>query len=66
MTTTAKPLGQNNSIGSGKKLAFAALYHRDFISYFVTTMIAMIAYNIEQKRLFFVRDCCVRTRVICG
>lgn len=47
MTTTAKPLGQNNSIGSGKKLAFAALYHRDFRSYFVTTMLAMMADNIE-------------------
>lgn len=47
MTSTAKPLGQNNSIGSEKKVAFAALYHRDFRIYFVTTMLAMMADNIE-------------------
>ncbi|HEX9453796.1 MAG TPA: MFS transporter [Candidatus Binatia bacterium] len=30
-----------------KKVAFAALHHKDFRSYFVTTMLAMMADNIE-------------------
>jgi MFS family permease len=47
MTSTAKPLGQNKALGSEKKIAFAALHHRDFRSYFVTTMLAMMADNIE-------------------
>ncbi|HXV81180.1 MAG TPA: MFS transporter [Candidatus Binatia bacterium] len=47
MASTAKPLNQNNAIGSEKKIAFAALRHRDFRSYFVTTMLAMMADNIE-------------------
>ena len=45
--TTAKPLSQNKALGSEKKIAFAALHHRDFRSYFVTTMLAMMADNIE-------------------
>jgi MFS family permease len=47
MASTAKPLSQNNAIGSEKRIAFAALHHRDFRSYFVTTMLAMMADNIE-------------------
>ena len=47
MASTAKPLSQNNAIGSEKKIAFAALHHRDFRSYFITTMLAMMADNIE-------------------
>jgi MFS family permease len=47
MASTAKPLSQDNAIGSEKKIAFAALHHRDFRSYFVTTMLAMMADNIE-------------------
>jgi MFS family permease len=47
MASTAKPLSQNNAIGTEKKIAFAALHHRDFRSYFVTTMLAMMADNIE-------------------
>jgi MFS family permease len=47
MASTVKPLTQNNAIGSEKKIAFAALHHRDFRSYFVTTMLAMMADNIE-------------------
>jgi MFS family permease len=47
MASTAKPLSQNNAVGSEKKIAFAALHHRDFRSYFVTTMLAMMADNIE-------------------
>jgi MFS family permease len=33
--------------GTNKKLAFAALHHRDFRFYFVGTMLAMMADNIE-------------------
>src|SRR4029450_10126394 len=47
MPSTAKPLSQNKALGSEKKIAFAALHHRDFRSYFVTTMLAMMADNIE-------------------
>jgi MFS family permease len=47
MASTAKPLSQDKAIGSEKKIAFAALHHRDFRSYFVTTMLAMMADNIE-------------------
>jgi MFS family permease len=47
MALTAKPLSQDKAIGSEKKIAFAALHHRDFRSYFVTTMLAMMADNIE-------------------
>ena len=47
MASSANELSQNNAIGSGKKVAFAALHHRDFRIYFVTTMLAMMADNIE-------------------
>src|SRR5262245_50510987 len=47
MASSANELSQSNVIGSGKKVAFAALHHRDFRSYFVTTMLAMMADNIE-------------------
>src|SRR5499426_599834 len=47
MASSAKELSQGNVIDSGKKVAFAALRHRDFRSYFVTTMLAMMADNIE-------------------
>jgi MFS family permease len=35
------------SAGHGKKIAFAALHHKDFRAYFVGTMLAMMADNIE-------------------
>jgi len=47
MASSADELSQGNVIGSEKKIAFAALHHRDFRSYFVTTMLAMMADNIE-------------------
>jgi len=47
MASSANELSQNNTIGSGKKVAFAALHHRDFRIYFVATMLAMMADNIE-------------------
>jgi MFS family permease len=36
-----------DSIRPQKKLAFAALHHKDFRAYFITTMLAMMADNIE-------------------
>ena len=36
-----------SSIALKRKVAFAALHHRDFRTYFVTTMLAMMADNIE-------------------
>ena len=47
MASSADELSQSNVLGSEKKIAFAALHHRDFRSYFVTTMLAMMADNIE-------------------
>ena len=47
MASSANELSQNNAIGSGKKVAFAALHHKDFRIYFVATMLAMMADNIE-------------------
>ena len=39
---------QENSVASAnKKVAFAALHHKDFRAYFVGTMLAMMADNIE-------------------
>jgi MFS family permease len=40
--------GQSDTtVGGGKKIAFAALHHKDFRAYFVATMLAMMADNIE-------------------
>jgi MFS family permease len=47
VASTAKPLSQEAAISAGKKVAFAALHHRDFRIYFVATMLAMMADNIE-------------------
>ena len=47
MASSANELSPSNVIGSGKKVAFAALHHRDFRIYFITTMLAMMADNIE-------------------
>jgi MFS family permease len=43
----ANQLSQEFALGAGKQIAFAALHHRDFRIYFVTTMLAMMADNIE-------------------
>ena len=42
----AKPQPQADNPG-GKRIAFAALRHKDFRAYFVATMLAMMADNIE-------------------
>ena len=50
MTVVAlnRKLSSNNVLtGSDKKIAFAALQHKDFRIYFVATMLAMMADNIE-------------------
>lgn len=43
----ANQLRPEVALDAGKKVAFAALHHRDFRIYFVTTMLAMMADNIE-------------------
>jgi MFS family permease len=46
--TVARSEAQANKTGDGdKKVAFAALHHKDFRAYFVATMLAMMADNIE-------------------
>jgi MFS family permease len=47
VAATANSLIQEGAIGAGKKVAFAALHHRDFRIYFIATMLAMMADNIE-------------------
>ena len=44
----ARSEARTNTTGEGgKKVAFAALHHKDFRAYFVATMLAMMADNIE-------------------
>jgi MFS family permease len=45
-TTREITTGQSSSV-SNKKIAFAALHHKDFRVYFIATMLAMMADNIE-------------------
>jgi MFS family permease len=45
--STAEQTTGENSAPSRKRVAFAALQHRDFRWFFVTTMLAMMADNIE-------------------
>ena len=47
MASTYAPSHARNSASPEKKIAFAALQHRDFRWFFVTTMLAMMADNIE-------------------
>ena len=47
MDSTAEQTTGENSAPSRKRVAFAALQHRDFRWFFVTTMLAMMADNIE-------------------
>jgi MFS family permease len=47
MTAKPNPKPLEDSIRPEKKLAFAALHHKDFRAYFITTMLAMMADNIE-------------------
>src|ERR671915_641312 len=53
---TAKPdLKLHDPIpGPAKRVAFAALQHRDFRFFFVTTMLAMMADNIEHVITYWV------------
>jgi MFS family permease len=47
MTAKPNPAPQTPSTPPEKKIAFAALHHKDFRAYFVATMLAMMADNIE-------------------
>ena len=47
MASSPKHLSENVSIGVEKRVAFAALHHKDFRIYFIATMLAMMADNIE-------------------
>ncbi|HJU62936.1 MAG TPA: MFS transporter [Candidatus Binatia bacterium] len=66
MASSAKPLTQNNAIRAEKKIAFAALHHRDFRSYFVTTMLAMMADNIEHVISYWLLFDKFRSPVLAG
>lgn len=56
LTTTARP----------KRVAFAALRHRDFRMYFVTTMLAMMADNIEHVISYWLLFKAFRSPVLGG
>jgi MFS family permease len=47
MTAKPNPKPVETFAPTEKRLAFAALHHKDFRAYFVTTMLAMMADNIE-------------------
>ena len=47
MTAKPNPEARDHSARPDKKIAFAALHHKDFRAYFVATMLAMMADNIE-------------------
>jgi MFS family permease len=47
MVSNPETLAQARSIRSDRRIAFAALHHGDFRVYFVATMLAMMADNIE-------------------
>ena len=47
MTAKPNPEARDRAARSDKKIAFAALHHKDFRVYFVATMLAMMADNIE-------------------
>jgi len=47
MTAKPNPKVQEQSKPAEKRIAFAALHHKDFRAYFVATMLAMMADNIE-------------------
>jgi hypothetical protein len=46
-TSSSETTAAQNSTADEKKVAFAALRHRHFRYFFVTTMLAMMADNIE-------------------
>jgi MFS family permease len=47
LASTADKLSSANLVAANNKVAFAALRHKDFRIYFVATMLAMMADNIE-------------------
>ena len=47
MSAKPSPEWRDQTPGPEKKIAFAALHHKDFRAYFVATMLAMMADNIE-------------------
>ena len=47
MTAKPNPEARHHAARPDKKIAFAALHHKDFRVYFVATMLAMMADNIE-------------------
>jgi MFS family permease len=66
MASIADPLTQDRSKGSGKKVAFAALHHRDFRIYFIATMLAMMADNIEHVISYWLLYQKFRSPVLAG
>jgi hypothetical protein len=47
LDSTSETLSEKGSAAVTRKVAFAALHHRDFRAFFITTMLAMMADNIE-------------------
>ncbi|MGB7947371.1 MAG: MFS transporter [Candidatus Binatia bacterium] len=66
MGSAANEVSQSNRIGSEKKVAFAALHHRDFRFYFVATMLAMMADNIEHVISYWLLYQKFRSPVLAG
>jgi MFS family permease len=66
MTLNPKQSTHNVVTGSDKKIAFAALHHRGFRAYFVTTMLAMMADNIEHVISYWVMFQLFRSPTLAG
>ena len=66
MTLNPKQSTHNVVTGSDKKIAFAALHHRGFRAYFVTTMLAMMADNIEHVISYWVMFQIFRSPTLAG
>ncbi len=54
MASTKDTTQAPSSVATNRKVAFAALKHRDFQCFFVTTMLAMMADNIEHVITYWV------------
>ena len=54
LTSTNNIKQASSSVATNRKVAFAALKHRDFQWFFVTTMLAMMADNIEHVITYWV------------
>ena len=66
MRSTADQLSRQAAVGAGKRVAFAALHHRDYRRYFFVTMLSMMADNIEHVISYWLLYQKFRSPVLAG